>query len=298
MPDVLDPSTGPALSATSDMPVIDVANALPDEPVDKPPEQTQPEPTSAEPEGEADGEPPEKETAGEGDRTPPAIKAQISRARNAARAAEQRNAELQAMLQQALQGIAELTKKPEPTRPLREHFNSPEAYDEALMTYAAAGAAEKAKAEAQVEQQRQLQESRLQTVRDTYVERAQAFAEDHPDYHDLVDADDVGFTLPMTAAIAESEDGPAVAYHLAQHPEQMARIAKLTPAQQVYEIGKVAARISNPPPRAPRPIPNLGARTTAEPASLAELDMDAYAQRRAQEDPEYARYAKARERFS
>jgi hypothetical protein len=300
MPDTLPEATGPALSSTSDLPVIDPANALPEEqaePVDSQPKPDQTDGTSGEPEGEADSGPNADEaTAGE-DRTRPQDRAAITRFKNRAAAAEQRNAQLEQMLRQALEGIEKLTPKPqEPVRPQRHEFNSPEDYDQALMQFAAEGATKQATEAAKQQQQREVQEQRLNVVKATYEERAEAFTDKHPDYHDLVDADDAGFTLPMTAAILENEDGPAIAYHLAQNPEQLQRIAKLTPTQQVYEIGRVAARLNQPPPRAPKPIPPIGGRSSTQPKEASEMSMDEYAAMRASEDPDYARYDKARAR--
>lgn len=281
MPDVLAP-TAPATSAVSDMPVIDPANALPAEAVDETPKPDQSTSTGEAP-VEADTPPNGESQEGvEGKVLTPSQRAAFTRERNKRAAAERENAELRDQLKQALAGIAKLTEKPAPQRPRREDFTDPDAYERAIEAHAAAQATEKAKAEAQAEIERQARERQFEQVRGSYQERAEAFAEDHPDYFDVVDADDAGFTLPMTMAILETEDGPQVAYHLARNPAELKRLAGLTPARTVYEIGKLAAKLTStekPAPRLPDPVRPLGGRSAA-PLSDEEPSMEAYGERR------------------
>jgi hypothetical protein len=50
----------------------------------------------------------------------------------------------------------------------------------------------------------------------------------------------------MAEAIKESELGPEMLYHLGLHPDEAARIEKLSPVSQVRELGKLEALLSKP----------------------------------------------------
>jgi len=63
--------------------------------------------------------------------------------------------------------------------------------------------------------------------------------------------------------IAESDKGPQVAYWLGQNRQEAARIARLDPMRQAYELGKVEARIDAAPAarrvsNAPQPVSRVG----------------------------------------
>lgn len=284
--DVLEPNRRPALSATSDMPMRTAlqpaeADPAPAEPVDKSAEPADESRTSDSPsatEGEADGQPQSKQ-AGEGkDKTSPQQRAAFARERNRRQEAEAQVAKRDAQIEQLLTAVSKLTEtKVSDERPQRDKFETPEAYDAALEAFTSRRTTEQVRAEAKAEQERAEQLRNLDTVRSAYKKRADTFAESHDDYYDLVDADDAGFTLPMTAAILENEDGPAVAYHLAQHPEMIERIAKLTPAQTVFEIGRIAQRLATPPAPKPAPIRPLQGRSTPAEKTPEEMTMDEYA---------------------
>jgi hypothetical protein len=48
----------------------------------------------------------------------------------------------------------------------------------------------------------------------------------------------------MAEVIADSEDGPAVAYYLGKNPEAAAAIAQLPPSAAARELGKLEARLA------------------------------------------------------
>lgn len=83
-----------------------------------------------------------------------------------------------------------------------------------------------------------------QQVEKTWNERQDAFAADKPDYYDKVGAEDLPITRAMTDAIVTSEEGAAVAYHLASNPDEAHRIAALSPLAQIREIGRIEGRIA------------------------------------------------------
>lgn len=76
----------------------------------------------------------------------------------------------------------------------------------------------------------------------TFLTRAQSFAKEHPDF------DEVTKTLPVLAADAArevvlGEDGPAILHYLGKHKAEAVRIARLSPAQQLMELGVVRTKL-------------------------------------------------------
>ena len=49
----------------------------------------------------------------------------------------------------------------------------------------------------------------------------------------------------MADAIQDSDAGPALAYHLASHPDEAARIAALSPLGQVRALGRIEAGLAD-----------------------------------------------------
>lgn len=139
---------------------------------------------------------------------------------------------------------------PEPT--IDRYLDAPDPYGK-LAVEAAKWAVRDGKREAafqqfHVERQHAQQETNA---------RVQAFVAAHPDYHEIVNAiDDVIFAPDVLRAIAEDDDGPAVAYHLAQHPDEARRIAALTPVAGVKEIGKLLSRVVAAPSGSVTPTPS------------------------------------------
>lgn len=300
--DVLDPSPGPALSATSDMPVIGEAEAPPAP--ETPPEAVEGGEAVQTPEAEAG----EAEGAEEGEAEPeagkPAKKTGINQrfsdltvARKAAEAkaeAESKRAEAaERALAEALARIpkpdekaAEPVEPPAPDpRPIRESFETPEAYDEALIEWSTKRAvqisqaeqAQHAKSEKEAADRvaaEQTQQTNFAAIQKTHADRVAAVAEKYPDYAEVTGNDDLKISAPMAMAILQSEDGPDAAYYLAKHPEQAEKIAAMVIPGQVFpqghpfagqpipdaqrqllEMGKVFAAVAQPETPAPKPTP-------------------------------------------
>lgn len=297
--DVLQNVSRPSLSADSDMPVIDLAKPGQGDPdaaekaaaepgIDEAKTAAENDGTSeTKPEGEADAQPkPKGEEGGEErDQTSPQQRAAFARERNRRQAAERDAAALKTQVAQLAEAVSKLTgeKDPpkEPERPVRETFDSPDAFEKALESYVAEKARVEAKAAAKVEFEQQQQEDRSKALLSTYQERKSAFEADHPDFEELVYSDDVKISPAMTQAILEAEDGPAIAYHLGQNPDVAERISGLSPAQQVFEIGRISVKLVAPAPKPkPEPIRPLNTRNTAGPKDPSEMNMDEYAAHR------------------
>lgn len=76
----------------------------------------------------------------------------------------------------------------------------------------------------------------------------------HSDYAAVLEAADesVVFSPAAGEAIADSDLGPTLLYHLAKNPADAERIAKLSPVAQVRELGKLEQKLSTPTPQ-PKP---------------------------------------------
>jgi hypothetical protein len=95
----------------------------------------------------------------------------------------------------------------------------------------------------QTAQQRQAQQQAA--FQQQLVEREQAYATAHPDYHDRVRSGLAGKVSPvLQQALMLVPDGPAVAYALAGQPELVQRLNTLPPPLVLVELGRLS-----PPPQ-------------------------------------------------
>lgn len=296
--DVLQNVGKPSLSAGSDMPEINLTAPGQGDPetdgsaageggIDAPKDPKDTTQTSdPKPEGEGDAPPkPKGEEGGEEkDQTSPQQRAAFARERNRRQAAEQRATALETQMAQLTEAVNRLAgdKVPkEDTRPSRDTFDNPDAYEKALEGWVERQVTVKVKTETEQAFSKRQQDGQRQALVDTYKARETTFQADHPDFEDTVYADDVKITPAMTQAILEAEDGPAIAYHLGQNPEVAERIAGLSPAQQVTELGRISVKLATPPPKPkPEPIRPLNTRNTAGPKDPSEMSMDEYAAHR------------------
>lgn len=105
--------------------------------------------------------------------------------------------------------------------------------------------------------------------------------EEMPDYADVAENPAVSISNTMAIAITSSDHGPKLAYHLGQHPEVAERIAKMQPAMQLMELGKLEAQITAPKPvktsKAPEPIRHQTGSGAPQAKSIEDMSMDEYA---------------------
>jgi hypothetical protein len=71
--------------------------------------------------------------------------------------------------------------------------------------------------------------------------RQASFAQARPDYAQAVLGARWACSETMADAIQDSDAGPALAYHLARHPDEAAAIAALSPLGQVRALGRIEA---------------------------------------------------------
>lgn len=244
----------------------------------------EPEVAATTPEGETVADPATPKPEPKPDNTPAWMKAEITKERNAARAAKEEAAaarvEAEAARKQvaeALESIKALTPKPPPEpiaepRPARDDYASPEAYDAATDQWAARGA-ELAAARARTETEaatKAAAETAARTAAETaqadfvartetaWQERRTKAIAETPDFIEVTESDAVAISEPMGFAIKTADNGPAMAYHLGKNPAEAARIMALPMGLQMVEMGRLAERLATPSrtvvSRAPAPI--------------------------------------------
>jgi hypothetical protein len=268
-------SSGPALSATSDYPTqsqLDVATSPKPEKAAaetkedaNPAKDTQPaEPKVddiiAEP-GEIDPNKLRKSALQE--RFRELTTAQKEAMERASRAEAALKAIEDARAKEAAEAEARKLGAPKPTR---DKFDDPDAYDAALVEWAQNQGKKQGLTEAQQAAQRESNERSQREAQSAFQERVAAFKTEVPDFETLVMQNpDLQISAISALTIQKMENGPAVAYHLAKNPQLAAKIAAMSPPDQVFEMGKLSASVTTPQrsnaSRAPAPISPVGSRS-------------------------------------
>lgn len=140
-----------------------------------------------------------------------------------------------------------------PKSPKRADFATDAEYDDALFDYRyqvrrAKEQTEDARKQAE-ESQKSLNEKMEQNFTD-YKASVLEFKEEHEDWDEVV-SDKVHISQPVYYAIVDlGEDGPPVTYYLGQHPEEIDRLAGMTPYRAAIEVGRLADKLTKKPTRA------------------------------------------------
>lgn len=304
--DLLDTSGAPALSSTSDKPVVETKPDAQNE--GAPPAAATPEPEEVKEEVKTDSEsatePEDEPSANDEPRKAKGVQKRLDelvrQREEAERRAEAEKAEklrLLAMLeaQQKPQQPPEQVETTEPIRPSRSDYDDPDAYDDALLRYARDVA--RHEAEQHIKQERDAIEAKLAQERANaeseaamarFNERAAAFKSKTPDFDAVAGRDDVEVTITMAQVIVESDLGPQLQYYLGQNPDEAARIRALPDIQQLRELARIEGRLSVPSApapisAAPKPIKPIPAATEPVDVDPENESMDAYAARRRKE---------------
>jgi hypothetical protein len=161
-------------------------------------------------------------------------------------------------------------------RPTRDAFDDPDAYDTALTEWAAREgerrASEKLATETAAkaaEAAKATQDAEIARINADWAGKRAKAAEAYADYEAVAEGDHT-VSPPMAHTIILAENGPDVAYYLGKHPDESARIAALVnPAMQIFEIGKLSAKLAAQPVRNPRPKPLEPIGTNGAPADTS-----------------------------
>ena len=137
-----------------------------------------------------------------------------------------------------------------PAKPTPDQFQDYGEYIEALTDW---------KTEQKVNQSLSAREAereaaqRQQQAAKTWDERQAATRATLPDYDQVVGGADVQVVKHVAEALLDSDQGPALAYHLAKHPEIVQRLNGLSPTAAAREIGRLEAGLSAQTAAAPAP---------------------------------------------
>lgn len=307
--DLLDQQK-PGTSVTSDMPVVET------HPDSVPKPDAAPAKAKDADDSAPSDQPGETPASDEGKKKPQGVQKRLDeltkragdaeRARNATQQQLERTLKL---LEQAMSGKpaqAEAkgeTDDPEPQEPDVAKYNDQEAYNRDYRQYLRDVAKREGRIAARETQrqereasQKRTQEEAARKAHESYQARVVKAREKYQDYDERVYSESVPFTRPMADAIAESEYGPDVAYHLATNPEEFSRISALSPRGQFMELGYLTAQFRQQAKtetakpqvsQAPRPIRPLGGGGSApvpgQSSTGGEESMEAYGARRSKE---------------
>lgn len=138
----------------------------------------------------------------------------------------------------------------ESDRPARANYTSDEDWVEAVTDWKL----EKREQESKQKQQAQQQQSVASKTESIYAE-----AQKIPGF-DREAFDELPLTPAIASALIESDVSAKLMAHLAANPDDVERIAKLSPARQAAEIGKLEISIASAPKvsKAPPPITPIG----------------------------------------
>ena len=207
-----------------------------------------------------------------------AFQARIGELTRAAREAERKAEYWERVAQQAKETPAE--------KPRRDAYEDADAYSEALMDWKLEQRSAQERKARSEEQARHAATQEKEAEAASFAERLEAFRAENPDFDEVMEsAADVPMSPAMRAAITACDVGPAVAMHLAKHPQDAARIAALrSPVAAAVEIGRIAHSLSSPkakPSNAPQPLtPVRGTGGRFEKAESAMSDAEWYAARK------------------
>ncbi len=138
-----------------------------------------------------------------------------------------------------LRGQQQQPKEPEAKKPERADFPTDEAYQDALVEFRVK---EQLAKEKKAEAERQAQARQDEIIRAAQ-ERLKKAAEVVPDFQEVTEAADLRVPGHIASYMQESEMFAELGYHFAQHPEVMERLAKLSPARALVEVGKIESTL-------------------------------------------------------
>jgi hypothetical protein len=125
-------------------------------------------------------------------------------------------------------------------KPKAENFATYEEYTEALTEWTVdQREAKRTQAEA-----KRAQDAEVKTRQEQWLAKVADAKERYPDWKQVVETDeDRPMTGVMQQTIFEMESGADVVYYLAQNPDELKRIAKLSPTQQAAALGKIEDKL-------------------------------------------------------
>ena len=178
--------------------------------------------------------------------------------------------------------------KPAPVMPKLEDFDyDQDAYNVSMQNWNSHQIAEQVKVGVAEAMEQSGQQTAAQQVDANWQANVAEFSKEHGDFAQVAFA-----TEGIYDAIKAHPDGPAIAYHLGQNPEEAARIGNLSPSQLPFELGRL--ELSSKPAVAQKQVTNApdpmspvgGGQPTL---STANETMDDFMARRNEEEAEARR---------
>jgi len=301
--DILDQQAVPALSATSDMPVIETK---PDStPAPKPVEkEAVPEKAEQSSESATDATEEESGQQTEEEKVPRGVGKALAELRQQRREAEARAKVAEENLRLALE--RQKPAEPEPVqedlvKPTRDAYSDPDAYDQAMLSYAealaetkAAKAVERMRTEEAEKARKSAEETTARARLDAYNARVEISRQAHADFKEVAESPDVQVSMPVVHAIMTHEQGPEIQYYLGKNPAEAQRLMGYTVdtpqgpqpdvARQLLEVGLIVAKLNAPPVATAQPVTKAAAppikplKSTPQPEDKdpSEMSMDEY----------------------
>ena len=132
---------------------------------------------------------------------------------------------------------------------------------------------------------------------DTYNEKISKARGEYDDWDEVVSGSKIIIPQAAVDAVVELDNGPDVAYYLAQHPDEAEKLMDLSPVRTIAAITKIADKIAGesakPAPKAkiepPTPITPVGASATRGNTPLDELSIREYIKIRNKQEREARR---------
>jgi hypothetical protein len=196
----------------------------------------------------------------------------------------------------ATQGKAQPSAEPAaPAKPTPDQFDDHNAYVEALTDWKVTDRLSK-ELSARDAKQAEMQQATQREA--TWAERQAAARTAMPDYDQVVGASDAPIADHVAQALKDSEHGPALAYHLAKHPEVLDRLNGMDTRSADREIGRIEARLTPAAEaqaipvkttQAPKPASINGSQGRSTTPNLQTASMDEYMRQRKAQGARWAR---------
>ncbi len=141
------------------------------------------------------------------------------------------------------------------------------------------------------------QEEMRRAINDAYNEKASKALGEYEDWAEVVAGSKVVLPQDAIDAIKEVDNGPAVAYYLAQHPDEAEALNEFTPKRAVLEVGKISDKlaaekekpVAKPKIVPPAPITPVTSSGTKTSTPLEKMSMREYIKVRNKQEREHRR---------
>jgi hypothetical protein len=175
--------------------------------------------------------------------------------------------------------------KPDLKPTLEQFDHDPEKYALAVADWTVKQSAGVAKAQVAEAIKAQASENEQAALKASWDERSAKFMESNPDFQAVISNPAIPISKDMADVFMESDQGPAIAYHLGKNPDVAARISRMPPRKMTLAIGRLERDVaaSKPKPtKAPTPPSPVGGQQPS--ADIADMTIEEFMAKRNSED--------------